>query len=236
VKLQCPIRAIFEEKTNMKIAETAKTIIIVTILLMVAGTTTAADHAMGFFVSSVSIGNGADLGGLEGGDAHCTKLAEAAGSKARKWRAYLSTQSPDGKAFGKSARDRIGKGPWYNARGELIASDLDQLHLAANIVKRTALDENGKLVNARGDKPNKHDMLTGSRDDGTAYFPWEEGDHTCSNWTSSEDGNGSAQVGHHDRHGAGNTSWNSTHPSRGCSQQNLVSTGGDGLLYCFAAD
>ena len=168
----------------MKIAETATTIVIVAGLLMVTGTTIAADHSMGFFVTSVD----------------------------------------------------IGKGPWYNARGELIASDLDQLHLVPNIVKRTALDENGNLVNGRGDKPNKHDILTGSKDDGTAYFPWEKGDHTCSNWTSSEDGKGSAQVGHHDRHGGGNTSWNSTHPSRGCSQQNLVSTGGEGFLYCFAAD
>ncbi len=220
----------------MKIAETATTIVIIAGLLMVTGTAIAADHSMGFFVTSVSIGKGADLGGLKGADAHCAKLAQAAGSKAREWRAYLSTQSPDGKAYGKSARDRIGKGPWYNARGELIASDLDQLHLGPNIVKRTALDENGNLVNGRGDKPNKHDILTGSKDDGTAYFPWEKGDHTCSNWTSSEDGKGSAQLGHHDRYGGGNTSWNSTHPSRGCSQQNLVSTGGEGFLYCFAAD
>ena len=220
----------------MKISEFATTIVIVVCLLMATGTTIAADHSMGFFVTSVGIGKGGDLGGLEGADAHCAKLAEAAGSKAREWRAYLSTQSPDGKAYGKAARDRIGKGPWYNARGELIAGDLDQLHLGPNIVKRTALDENGNLVNGRGDKPNKHDILTGSKDDGTAYFPWEEGDHTCSNWTSSEDGKGSAQIGHHDRHGGGNTSWNSTHPSRGCSQQNLVGTGGDGFLYCFAAD
>ena len=149
-------------------------------------------------------------------------------------RAYLSTQAEGDKKRGKSARDRIGAGPWYNARGELIASDLDQLHLSPNIVKRTALDENGNQVNGRGDKPNRHDILTGSKDDGTAYFPWEKGDHTCSNWTSS--GEGSAQVGHHDRHGGGNTSWTSAHGSRGCSQENLVSTGGAGLLYCFAAD
>jgi len=197
---------------------------------------TAADQSMGFFVSSAGIGKGGDLGGFEGADAHCAKLAQAAGSNGRQWRAYLSTQSPDGKARGKSARDRIGKGPWYNARGELVASDLDQLHLSPNIIKRTAVDENGNLIKGRGDKPNQHDILTGSKDDGTAYFPWEKGDHTCGNWTSSADGEGSAQVGHHDRHGGGNTSWNSAHPSRGCSQQNLVSTGGAGFLYCFAAD
>ena len=161
-------------------------------------------------------------------------LAKAAGSSGRTWRAYLSTQAEGDEKRGKSARDRVGAGPWYNARGELIASDLDQLHLSPNIVKRTALGENGNRVNGRGDKPNRHDILTGSKDDGTTYFPWEKGDHTCSNWTSS--GEGSAQVGHHDRHGGGNTSWNSAHGSRGCSQENLVSTGGAGLLYCFAAD
>lgn len=205
-------------------------------LAMIAGSAHASDHPMGFFITSTPIGNGADLGGLEGADAHCAKLADAAGAGDRQWRAYLSTQSPDGKARGASARDRIGLGPWYNARGELIASDLDQLHISPNIFKRTALDENGNLVKGRGDKPNEHDILTGTKEDGTAYFPWEKGDHTCSNWTSSADGEGSARVGHHDRHGGGNTSWNSTHHSRGCSQANLVSTGGAGLLYCFAAD
>lgn len=220
----------------MTIAKTTAMIAAAAGLLIVTSAPMATDHPMGFFVTSVGIGNGANLGGLEGGDAHCTKLAEAAGSKGRVWRAYLSTQSPDGKTRGKSARDRIGKGPWYNARGELIASDLDQLHLTPNILKRTALDEGGNPIKGRGDKPNEHDILTGSKDDGTAYFPWEEGDHTCSNWTSSEDGKGSAQVGHHDRHGGGNTSWNSAHGSRGCSQQNLVGTGGAGFLYCFAAD
>jgi len=214
----------------MRIARTAAT----AGLLFVMVAPMAADHSMSFFVTSVGIGNGGDLGGVEGADAHCAKLAEAAGSKGQQWRAYVSTQSTDGKTRGKSARDRIGKGPWYNARGELIASDLDQLHLSPNIVKRTALDENGNLVNGRGDKPNKHDILTGSKNDGTAYFPWEKGEHTCSNWTSSSAG--SAQVGHHDRHGGGNTSWNSAHASRGCSQENLVGTGGAGFLYCFLAD
>jgi len=216
----------------------AKTMAVTVVAVGMLATTVAmaADQSMGFFVSSVGIGKGGDLGGLEGADAHCAKLAQAAGSNGRQWRAYMSTQSPDGKARGKSARDRIGKGPWYNARGELIASDLDQLHLNPNIIKRTALDENGNMIKGRGDKPNQHDILTGSKDDGTAYFPWEKGDHTCGNWTSSADGEGSAQVGHHDRHGGGNTSWNSAHPSRGCSQQNLVGTGGAGFLYCFAAD
>ena len=199
-------------------------------------TQAAGEHAMGFFVTSKSIGNGADLGGLKGADAHCTSLARAAGSEGRTWRAYLSTQSPDGKARGKSARDRIGIGPWYNANGEMIASDLDQLHIMPNLVKRTAVDENGNAIKGRGDKPNEHDILTGSKNDGTAYFPWEKGDHTCDNWTSSAEGEGSAQVGHHDRHGGGNTSWNSAHASRGCSQKNLNGTGGAGFLYCFAAD
>lgn len=205
-------------------------------LLTVTGLHAAAEHPMGFFVTSTGIGNGADLGGLEGADAHCAKLADATGAANRTWRAYLSTQSPDGKARGKSARDRIGSGPWYNSRSELIASDLDQLHISPNLVKRTALDENGNSIKGRGDKPNEHDILTGSKNDGTAYFPWETGDHTCSNWTSSADGDGSAQVGHHDRHGGGNTSWNSAHGSGGCSQKNLKGTGGAGFLYCFAAD
>ena len=203
------------------------------ILALVSVPLAAADkHPMGFFVTSVGMGQGANLDGLAGADAHCTKLAEAAGSKGRTWRAYLSTQVKKGRAI--SARDRIGSGPWYNARGELIAVDLDQLHISPNIVKRTALDENGNLVNGRGDKPNEHDILTGSKDDGTAYFPFQKGDHTCQNWTSS--GKGSAQVGHHDRHGGGKISWTSAHGTRGCSQVDLVSTGGSGRLYCFAAD
>ncbi len=208
----------------------------VILLFLTSVSQAAGKHPMGFFVTSKNIGNGANLGGLDGADAHCASLAKAAGSKGRTWRAYLSTQSTDGKTRGKSARDRIGIGPWYNARGELIAGDLDGLHINPNIVKRTAIDENGNAIKGRGDKPNEHDILTGSKNDGTAYFPWEKGDHTCSNWTSSADGTGSAQVGHHDRHGGGNTSWNSAHGSRGCSQSNLKSTGGAGFLYCFAAD
>lgn len=194
----------------------------------------AEKHPMGFFVTSTGMGDGANLGGLEGADGHCAKLAEGAGATGRTWRAYLSTQV-EGKR-GISARDRIGLGPWYNAAGELIASDLDMLHIMPNLTKRTALDENGDMVKGRGDKPNEHDILTGTKNDGTAYFPWEEGDKTCSNWTSNADGAGSATVGHHDRHGGGNTSWNAAHGSRGCSQANLQVTGGAGLFYCFAAD
>lgn len=201
--------------------------------LIVAGLTGAfaADAKMGFFITSVGMGDGANLGGLEGADAYCGKLATAAGSGDRTWVAYLSTEA-DGKR-GISARDRIGSGPWYNANGELIAVDVDQLHLNPNIIKRTAVDENGNPVRGRGDKPNEHDILTGSMADGTAYFP-DDKDHTCSNWTSN--GEGSAQVGHHDRHGGGNTSWNSAHGSRGCSQDALKRTGGAGLFMCFAAD
>ena len=162
------------------------------------------------------------------------RIAGAAGAGDRTWRAYLSTQSPDGKARGKSARDRIGSGPWYNSRGELIASDLDQLHIFPNLVKRTALDENGNSIKGRGDKPNEHDVLTGSKNDGTAYFPWEAGDHTCNNWTSNDEG--AAQVGHSDRIGHGNQSWNSSHATTGCSQEDFASWNGAGLFYCFAVD
>lgn len=151
----------------------------------------AGDPPMGFFVTSVGLGDGANLGGLEGADAHCALLAKAAGSKGRILRAYLSTQV-EGKR-GISARDRIGHGPWYNAAGELIASDLDDLHISPNIFMRTALDENGNRIKGRGEKPNEHDILTGTKADGTAYFPWEEGDKTCSNWTSND--KGSATVG-----------------------------------------
>ncbi len=192
----------------------------------------AQDASMSFFITSVGSGKGADLGGLEGADAHCSKLAEAAGIEGKTWAAYLSTQE-EGKR-GISARDRIGAGPWYNAKGDLIAENLDTLHLSPNIVKSTALDEKGNLVNGRGDAPNAHDILTGSMSDGTAYFPRETEDRTCSNWTSS--GEGSATVGHHDRHGGGNTSWNAAHNSRGCSQEDLAKTGGAGLFMCFASN
>ena len=212
----------------------AKFLMAAAVALILAGSAAQAgeDPPMGFFVTSVGMGDGANLGGLEGADAHCTKLAEAAGSKGRSWRAYLSTQE-EGKR-GISARNRIGQGPLYNAKGELTAVDLDQLHIMPNIYLRTALDENGNRIMGRYDERNEHDILTGTQADGTAYFPWQEGDKTCSNWTSNSDG--SATVGHHDRHGGGNTSWNAAHNSRGCSQDGLRSTGGNGYFYCFAAD
>lgn len=187
---------------------------------------------MSFFISSTGSGNGADFGGLAGADKHCQTLAGAAGAGNRKWRAYLST-SGDKPV---NARDRIGKGPWRNAKGEVIAKDLKDLHANPNINKQTGLDEKGQPVNGRGDSPNKHDILTGSRPDGTAFDGAEE--RTCGNWTKS--GEGSAIVGHHDRIGLKASrhmeSWNSSHGSRGCSQDNLKSSGGAGLFYCFAAN
>ncbi len=201
------------------------------IILALAGTQGALAQDMTFFITSVGLGNGGDLGGLEGADAHCQALAESAGAGDRTWRAYLGTEREGGR--GVDARSRIGEGPWHNAAGDLIAENLDQLHVSPNMFASTGLDENGNRVNARGDQPNKHDILTGSMADGTAFFP-DDADHTCNNWTSSSEG--SAQVGHHDRHGGGNTSWNSAHASRSCSQEDLQATGGDGLFYCFAAD
>jgi len=190
------------------------------------------DRSMSFFVTSVGVGNGGDLGGLEGADAHCQKLADAVGAGNRTWRAYLSTEE-EGKR-GTSARSRIGQGPWYNAHGILIATNLTDLHLYNDtITYETAIDENGNRIKGRADDTNEHDILTGTMEDGTAYFP-DDQDHTCNNWTSSDEG--SAQVGHHDRHGGGNLSWNSAHPSRGCSAEGLRTTGGNGYFYCFAAD
>ncbi len=188
---------------------------------------------MSFFVTSVGSGKGGDLGGLAGADQHCQVLAQKAGSTGKPWHAYLSTQG----AGAVNARDRIGHGPWQNAKGVVIAKDLAELHGANHLGKQTALTEKGQPVNGRGDTPNMHDMLTGSQRDGTA-FPAGE-DRTCSNWTSS--GKGAAMVGHHDRMGLrdddASKSWNSSHPSRGpeggCSQSDLRSTGGNGLFYCF---
>lgn len=196
-----------------------------------AGIAVAQDSALGFFVTSVGPGDGANLGGLEGADAHCQALAEAAGAGGKTWRAYLST-SGDGSV---NARDRIGSGPWANAKGVEIAASVEELHTEPNkINKETALDENGNTVKGRGDDPNQHDILTGSQQDGTA-FPAGE-DRTCSNWTSN--GEGSAMVGHHDLIGNPQNInfWNFSHPSRGCSQEALVGTGGAGLFYCFAAN
>ena len=195
--------------------------------------------SMSFFVTSAGSGKGADLGGLAGADRHCQTLAAMAGAGSKTWRAYLSTQAKDGGQT-VNARDRVGKGPWYNAKGDLIARDVDQLHSAANnVTKQTALSEKGQVIQGRGDTPNRHDILTGSRPDGTA-FAGGDPDMTCGNWTRSG-AEGVAVVGHHDRSGPSadpwSTSWNSSHQSRGgCSQEALRSTGGDGLLYCFAAN
>jgi hypothetical protein len=191
---------------------------------------------MGFFVTSAGPGKGADLGGLAGADAHCKRLATAAGAGQRNWRAYLSTSAVGNDQPAVHARDRIGKGPWFNAKGVLIARDVAQLHADNGITKSTALDERGQLVKGRGDTPNEHDILTGSRLDGTAFSPIYN--QTCGNWTSS--GDGQAMTGHHDRLGLVNDpwalSWNSSHQTRGCSQDALKTTGGAGLFYCFAAD
>jgi hypothetical protein len=179
---------------------------------------------MSFFVTSEGPGKGGDLGGLEGADAHCQTLAEAAGHGDRTWRAYLSTQGDNAV----NARDRIGPGPWFNAEGARIAADLDELHSTANrLAVFTALDERGRRIPGSGYAPNRHDILTGTKADGTAYPAGE--DMTCSNWTSSSDDEAKARLGHHDY-----AAWNSTHDSRGCGQQALISTGGDGLFYCFA--
>jgi len=198
---------------------------------------------MSFFISSVGTGNGANFGGLEGADVHCTTLAKAAGSS-KKWAAYLSTSMIIDRSSGSlkvtngvSARDRIGSGPWYNAKGELIAKDVNDLHGDdVNIGLETGLNENGKKINGRGSKPNRHDILTGS--DSHGYFSTAAGDTTCGNWTSSD--KGSAIVGHHDRAGPNKArnfvSWNSSHGSRGCSDKALASSGGAGLLYCFATE
>jgi len=194
----------------------------------------------GFFVTSVGIGNGGNLGGLAGADNYCQQLAQAAGAGAKTWRAYLSTQPADGKPA-VNARDRIGKGPWQNSKGVVVAKDVADLHGAANnLTKATALSEKGDVINGRGDTPNRHDVLTGSQADGTAFAAGD--DRTCKNWTSSTQG--AAMVGHADRVGLrdddASKSWNTSHPSRGpdggCSQNDLKSTGGDGLFYCFAAN
>jgi hypothetical protein len=204
--------------------------------LCVLGSAPVSAVDMGFFVTSAGSGKGADLGGLEGADRICKTLAEAAGSGGRTWRAYLSTQGPGAV----NARDRIGAGPWVNAKGVVIAKNVAELHGENNLTKQTALTEKGAVVNGSGDTPNMHDILTGSKPDGTAFG--DDADRTCANWTTS--GKGAAMVGHSDRTGldvsAPQKSWNSSHPSRGpgggCSQDDLKSTGGAGMLYCFAAD
>src|SRR5262245_22867587 len=191
---------------------------------------------MSFFLTSVGKGNGADLGGLDGADAHCQALAKAAGSTNANWKAYLSTTEPGG-AAGVNARDRIGNGPWQNAKGVVVAKSVEDLHSdAANINKQTALTEKGEIVSGGGDPVNMHDILTGS--DPHGMYSTAGGDTTCGNWTKSADG--SAIVGHHDRSGLKDTrhmkSWNSSHGSRGCSQDQLKASGGAGLIYCFAVN
>lgn len=206
-----------------------KFLLMAALTLAAGGTALAQDNSMSFFVTSQGSGKGADLGGLDGADAHCASLAEAAGVSGKTWRAYLSTGDTD-------ARDRIGAGPWLNAKGEKIADDVASLHGEGNnITKQTALNEKGEVINGRGDSPNRHDILTGSNPDGTKA----EG-RTCGDWTMSG-AEGEAIVGHSDRMGLDESdaakSWNSSHASRGgCSQEALQGTGGDGLFYCFAAN
>jgi hypothetical protein len=195
---------------------------------------------LGFFVTSEGVGKGGNLGGLAGADAQCQKLATAAGAGNRTWHAYLSTQAADGQPA-VNARDRIGQGPWYNTRGAVVARDVAHLHgdtleaarLGNNLTRATVFTEKNEPVKGFGDKPNEHDIITGSTPDGRAFA--DAADHTCRNYTSSA-ADASTQLGHFDRTGGGNTSWNSAHASRGCGQENLVSTGGAGLLYCFAVN
>lgn len=190
---------------------------------------------MTFFVSSTGSGKGADFGGLPGADKLCQTLAVAAGAGNRTWHAYLSTQAST-TVPAVNAKDRIGNGPWQNAKGVVIAKDVAELHGTNNLTKQTALTEKGTVVNGRGDTPNQHDILTGTQPDGTAFAGSE--DKTCGNWTKS--GEGSAIVGHSDRTGLDTSppalSWNSSHPTKGCSDPALVSTGGAGYLYCFATN
>jgi hypothetical protein len=221
---------------RMKCALTAT---VALLALGVGGTGFAQQAGMTFFVTSVGSGNGAGLGGLAGADQRCQQLAQAAGAGGRTWHAYLSTQATSGQSA-VNARDRIGKGPWTNVKGVVVANDLAELHGQNNLTKQTSLSEKGDVTNGRGDTPNRHDALTGTQPDGSAFAAGE--DRTCGNWTSST--KGSAMLGHIDRQGLrdddASKSWNSSHPSRGpdggCSQNDLKSTGGAGLFYCFAAN
>ncbi len=205
------------------------------LMLSACGSLSGGKSGMSFFVTSAGPGKGGDLGGLAGADKHCQTLAAAAGAGNRTWRAYLSAQPLGGKP-GVNARDRIGAGPWQNAKGVVVASDVAQLHGANNLSKASSLTETGATINGRGDTPNTHDVLTGSQPNGT--FIAGDANSTCSNWTQGE--KGAAMVGHHDRSGLDDSvpakSWNSSHQSRGCSVDELKITGGAGLFYCFAAD
>ena len=196
-----------------------------------ASSVDAQGNSLSFFITSTNPGKGADLGGITGADAHCAALAKAAGAGTRVWRAYLSTTGADGKP-GMNAKDRIGTGPWFNAKGVQVAANVADLHSDNNkLSKENSLNEKGEVNNGRGDTPNRHDILTGSNLDGTAATA------TCSNWTSGAQGGGGAQVGHHDRQGGGQnpTSWNSAHATPGCSIEELRKVGGEGYFYCFAA-
>ena len=207
------------------------TVVLASLLVLGARPVLRQTAPMSFFITSAGPGKGAELGGLAGADRHCHALADAVGAGKLQWRAYLSTL-PQGGAPAVNARDRIGRGPWFNAKGVKVADNVADLHSDNNkLTKQNSLTETGTVVNGRGDQPNMHDILTGSNLDGTAYTA--EGYTNCGNWTSS--GEGSARVGHHDRVGGGDnpTSWNSAHNSRGCSQESLQSTGGNGLFYCF---
>ena len=199
------------------------------------GYASAQDSSMSFFLTSNGPGDGANLGGLTGADTHCQTLAESAGAGGKTWRAYLSTSGSNGEAA-VDARDRIGTGPWSSANGVQVSSDVAELHSDTNkLNKENSISESGDVINGRGDSPNRHDILTGSKLDGTAFS--DDQDHTCQDWTYNGS-DGSAQVGHHDRIGGGAnpTSWNNAHGSRGCGQADLQGTGGDGLFYCFAID
>jgi hypothetical protein len=207
---------------------------VVVFALALSFNVSAQQNQMSFFVTSVGSGNGANLGGLTGADKQCQTLAAAAGAGNRTWRAYLSAAAANGQPA-VNAKDRIGKGPWMNVKGVVIAKSVEDLHSDANNIKKdTALTEKGGVVNGVGDTPNQHDILTGSQADGTLQM----GEAPCGNWTSASDGTGAASLGHVDRmgRGAAASSWNASHPSRGCSQANLVATGGNGYFYCFAAN
>lgn len=215
-----------------------KSLLFTSIALITAATAfttiNSQENEMNFFITSVGSGDGANIGGLAGADAHCATLASAAGSRGKTWRAYLSAHATDNSP-NVDARERIGFGPWYNAKGVQVASTLNNLHSEfMGLGKANSLDENGKMIKGRGDTPNQHDILTGSTLDGRTVD--DGSNHSCNNWTSNDEG--TANVGHFDRTGGGQnpTSWNSAHGSRGCSQEDLVGTGGNGYFYCFATD
>ena len=213
-----------------------KSLLFTSIALITAATTfttiNSQENEMSFFITSVGSGDGANIGGVAGADAHCAALASAAGSRGKTWHAYLSAHASDNSP-NVNARERIGFGPWYNAKGIQVASNLNNLHSEfMDLGKANSLDENGGMVKGRGDTPNQHDILTGSTLDGRTVD--DGSNHTCNNWTSNDEG--TAHVGHFDRTGGGQnpTSWNSAHGSRGCSQNDLIGTGGNGYFYCFA--